>query len=235
MIDLVLAFTFAVAFPLITSPVYNRRRPQLQAGDWTVKRQEYLETILWLASMGAATVLVWWWQQRSFAELGFDLSCTWQIGASLAIAVVVIALLVFQVRLVRRDSSYQEAARDAMHSVDEFLPHNDREAKWFRGVSVAAGVGEEIFYRGFLIWYLSSFLHIWLAVALSSVLFGLAHIMHGTQATIRATITGLLFAILYLFSGALWAPILLHAAVDLTSGEVGLAALRDRTNSGDSE
>ena len=41
MIDTVLAVAFAIGFPLVTAPIYARRRPALQAGDWSVKRREY--------------------------------------------------------------------------------------------------------------------------------------------------------------------------------------------------
>ena len=93
--------------------------------------------------------------------------------------------------------------------------------------ALAAGTGEEIFYRGFLLWYLSASMSLLLAVVVSSVLFGLAHGMHGFQATLRATIMGFVLCGLYVFSGALWASILLHTAVDLSSGEMARVVLRD--------
>ena len=224
MIDTALAVTFAIGLPLVSWPIYRRRRPALQAGNWDVKRREYAETIAWLTSMGLVPLLLWFGASRDFALLGLDFGVSWQGGVSLLFAAGLSALLFIQVQSVRRDPRNQEAARKALTPVAEFLPQSATEARWFRGVSVAAGVGEEIFYRGFLLWYLESAMPLHWAVATSSVLFGLAHVMHGVQATVRATIMGLVLAALYVFSGALWAPMLLHTVVDLTSGETALAA-----------
>lgn len=227
MIDTAIALTFAIGFPLVTWPIYARRRPALQAGDWDVKRREYAETIAWLTSMGLAPVLVWLGTGRDLGLIGLDIGVSWRVGLSLLVAAGLSALLAFQVRTVRRDPQAREAVRAALTPVAEFLPRSADEARWFRGVSVAAGVGEEIFYRGFLIWYLTSMMPMFWAVAASSVLFGMAHGMHGVQATVRATIMGIVLAMLYVWSGALWASILLHTMVDLTSGETGLAALEE--------
>lgn len=65
------------------------------------------------------------------------------------------------------------------------------------------------------------------AVLLSSLLFGGAQVMHGVQATLRSAVLGVIFAALYLFSGSLWASMILHPMIDLTSGESGLAAFGD--------
>ena len=51
--------------------------------------------------------------------------------------------------------------------------------------------------------------------------------MHGSQATLRSTLMGAVLAGLYVFSGSLWASMLLHTAVDLSSGEAGKAAFAD--------
>ncbi len=56
----------------------------------------------------------------------------------------------------------------------------------------------------------------------SSLLFGAAHAMHGAQATVRASIIGVALAGPFLVSGALWAPMLLHTAIDLSNGATGM-------------
>ena len=223
MLDLALALVFAVGFPLITWPQYARRRPALKAGDWEVKRREYAETIAWLTAMGLAPVFLWLATGRDLDRLGLGVDVSWQGGVALLLAAGLGALLALQVRAVRRDPATREAVRTALTPVAEYLPHSLGEARWFRGVSVAAGVGEEIFYRGFLIGYLASWMPLVWAVVASSVLFGLAHGMHGLQATARATLMSGVFAALLLFSGSLWACMLLHTLIDLSSGETGLA------------
>ena len=224
MLDHALALTFAIGFPLVATPLYARRRPLLRSGDSTTRRREYRETILWLVSMGLATLVVWLLADRDLALLGLVFHASWQSLLSLAVALIIGGLLFLQVRGVHRDPTTQEAARKALEPVKEYLPATSQEARLFRGVSVSAGIGEEIFYRGFLLWYLTQFMSLPWAIGVSSILFGLAHVMHGVQASVRATITGFILAGLYVVSGALWASILLHTAIDLSSGEMGLAA-----------
>jgi membrane protease YdiL (CAAX protease family) len=222
--DLLLALGFAVGFPALTTHVYVRRRPLLQAGHWDTKRREYIETVLWLAGMGAATLFLWALARRDFATLGLPLTVSWKSVVALAVAGGGAALLFFQVHSVRGNVRAQDAVRRGLEPVREYLPASGRERKLFRAVSVSAGIGEELFYRGFLIWYLGQFMPLVLAVLASSALFALAHVMHGTSATVRAGLMGLVLAGLFVFSGALWASMLLHTAVDLSSGELALAA-----------
>ena len=211
----------------MTTPVYRRRRPALLRGDRVVRRREYLETIGWLSAMGVVTLAVWAGLGREFALLGLGWSGRWQAYAGGIAAVAASVVLFLQARFVRRDPATREAARASLEPVREFVPRTREEVRLFRGVSLAAGIGEEIYYRGFLLWYLGQWMSLPPAVLLSSILFGAAHVMHGRDATARATVSGLLLAGLYLFTGSLWASMVLHAAIDLSSGEAGFAAFGD--------
>lgn len=224
LLDHLLALTFAVGFPAVAIPLYARRRPSLEAGDSRARIREYLETIAWLAGMGIMTLTVWVAAARSPRLLGLVLPTSWPALASLGVAVLLSALLFLQVRGVRRDAATREAAQAALEAVREYLPRTAREARLFRSVAFSAGIGEEIFYRGFLLWYLPQFMPMIAALCVSSIFFGLAHAMHGLDAAIRSAFVGALLAGLYLLGGSLLAPMLLHTAIDLSSGETGMAA-----------
>jgi membrane protease YdiL (CAAX protease family) len=87
----------------------------------------------------------------------------------------------------------------------------------------AAGVGEELIWRGFLF----ERLRMWLprvpaqslvVLTISSVLFGLAHLAdQGLPGVAQSTITGLAFGGLFLAAGDLWLPSVAHAAFDVTA------------------
>ena len=94
-------------------------------------------------------------------------------------------------------------------------------------VSVTAGVCEEILYRGLLLAVLSPVVGTWPAVLLSSLIFGLGHAYQGASGIIKTTVIGLVMALLAVFSGSLFVPMLLHAVIDLTSGRMMGAALRE--------
>ena len=90
----------------------------------------------------------------------------------------------------------------------------------FRGVSVTAGVCEEILFRGFLIWYLATFFGLTVAVFASSAVFGLGHAYQGAGGILKTGVIGLVMAGLYVLSGSLWPPVALHAATDVVNGGI---------------
>ena len=222
--DHALAVAFAVGFPAVATPLYAARRPRLLANDSGARKREYWETVAWLAGMGLLTLAVWIVQARPFDSLGLAVSTSPWTWLALGLALAASVLIALQARGIVRDATARDAAREALAPVREYLPATEGEARLFRGVAFSAGIGEEIFYRGFLLWYLSRLMPLLAAVVVSSLLFGLAHIMHGRQAAIRAALMGLVLAGLYLLGGTLLAPMLLHTAIDLSNGAIGRAA-----------
>ena len=83
----------------------------------------------------------------------------------------------------------------------------------FALVSIAAGVGEEVLFRGFLQAVLGDWLGPWAGLALASLTFGLAHFITPAYAFF-ATLLGLYLGGLWLVSDNLLAPTLTHAAYD---------------------
>jgi len=85
-------------------------------------------------------------------------------------------------------------------------------------VSIAAGFGEELLFRGLVQAGLSSLiggpLAPWLALAAASVMFGVCHWLNTTYALL-AVLVGAYFGLLFLLTGNLWTPIIAHAAYDL--------------------
>ncbi|KAG5186183.1 CAAX protease self-immunity-domain-containing protein, partial [Tribonema minus] len=82
------------------------------------------------------------------------------------------------------------------------------------GVGIAAGVGEELMFRGLLQGGLQRYLSTEAAVAASAVVFGLLHAVTPMYA-VCAGITGAYFSLLWLWSGNLVVPIVAHAVYDI--------------------
>ena len=101
-----------------------------------------------------------------------------------------------------------------------FVPRTREELKSFWRLSVTAGVTEEIIFRGFLIWYLLHFMPLWLAVVISSLVFGLCHSYQGLGGGIKTGLVGLAFALLYVLTGSIWVPIFGHIAWDMLQGQL---------------
>lgn len=121
----------------------------------------------------------------------------------------------------------EKLARMARHleTASALLPRTAAEHRAFAVLSVTAGICEEILFRGYLPGYLGAWASPFLAVAASSVLFGFAHAYLGFPHVVRTAIVGGLLAGVVALSGSLLPAMIVHAAMDLVSGDVGPRAL----------
>jgi len=87
-------------------------------------------------------------------------------------------------------------------------------------VSLAAGLGEELLFRGLgqaaLIDWIGGPSGMWIGLLVASVVFGACHWLNRTYAVL-ATIMGVYFGLLLLWTGNLWTPILAHAVYDFVA------------------
>ncbi len=135
------------------------------------------------------------------------------------IVVVILAVTVFSVRALRtgvlREAGSESAA---LRSVASLLPRTDSERRLFSVVAMTAGIGEEIVYRGFGMAVLAALIPSlpWWGLALAAGLaFGLAHAYQGLAGILTTGLLGSVLAAVYLDTGSLLLPIVLHALIDL--------------------
>jgi membrane protease YdiL (CAAX protease family) len=99
-----------------------------------------------------------------------------------------------------------------------FFPATWTERRWWVLVCISAGVCEETLFRGFMLHYLHVSpwtLNLTLALVISSLIFGLNHAYGGARGVVESAVAGFLFGLLFLLSGSLLLPIILHALIDL--------------------
>jgi membrane protease YdiL (CAAX protease family) len=112
---------------------------------------------------------------------------------------------------------------DPINHTYHYLAGNTAMLSFAVWAMLAAGFGEETVFRGFLFERLgkifgSGILSRIAIILISSVLFGLGHYANqGLTGTEQATITGLVFGLLYAASGQIWIVMIAHAAFDLTA------------------
>jgi uncharacterized protein len=80
-------------------------------------------------------------------------------------------------------------------------------------IAFFAGVGEELFFRGWLQSVLTSRYEAWLGILITSAIFGLLHSLSSTYA-IYAGLTGLYLGVIYQVSGNLYIVMAIHALYD---------------------
>ncbi|MGY2128056.1 CPBP family intramembrane glutamic endopeptidase [Blastococcus sp. SYSU DS0617] len=98
------------------------------------------------------------------------------------------------------------------------LPRTAQERRLFTVVGLTAGICEEWLYRGFFLAVVAAVagdLPTWLLVLVAAVAFGLAHAYQGRAGIVLTGVLGGVMAALYLGTGSLLLPVLLHAAIDL--------------------
>ena len=95
-----------------------------------------------------------------------------------------------------------------------FQQHMNSLKLWQLAVIAAlAGIGEELFFRGLLQLGLSSVFHVWLAIFLASLLFGMAHAVTRTY-FLLAFVISVYLGFLFDYTGNLFVPIAIHALYD---------------------
>jgi hypothetical protein len=80
-------------------------------------------------------------------------------------------------------------------------------------IALLAGVGEELFFRGWMQGALTNRLGLWVGILLASAVFGFAHYLSATYA-IYAGLTGIYLGVIYQVSGNLYIVMAIHALYD---------------------
>jgi uncharacterized protein len=108
------------------------------------------------------------------------------------------------------------------------IPRSTTEKIAFAGLSVSAGIAEELVFRSFLIaaLFLASG-SMALAVALSVAVFAAAHAYQGWIGALRVAALGLILTIPFLVTGSVYPSVVAHIALDLLAGLVLAGWLSD--------
>jgi uncharacterized protein len=104
------------------------------------------------------------------------------------------------------------------HATLALLPRTPGERRLFTVVGVTAGVCEEWLYRGFFLAVVAALaggLPTGVLVGVAAVAFGLAHAYQGLVGIVSTGLLGGIMAAVYLQTGSLLLPVLLHAVIDL--------------------
>jgi membrane protease YdiL (CAAX protease family) len=208
---LFVAYIVLVA-PWLSRFKYHQLQQKLAAGDLTAKLRFYRIGVVQQGVRTLIVLAICLLGSIPPRALGLTAPGSWQnAGQSLAIFLVALAASVV---LFRYRGDWQ--LRRLMKMVGALIPASVTERRWFAVIALGAGVSEEIVFRGFLLFYLNSYasLSSMEMIIISSLVFGFCHIYQGWFGVLGTTLAGLCFAFLYLSSGSLLVPILVHAAID---------------------
>ncbi len=211
----------ALVFPLLSFISFRRLLKRIAAGEIVDRKRLYNSTMLSLWTLFVGTMVAWAVSDRPWTTLGFSLEIDGMFLASAGLLLAGVVFLVMQLREVRGMGDDEIAEfRASFGDLDILLPRNGNELTRFYGMSLTAGIVEETVWRGFFIWYLSMIMPVWAAAVVSTIGFGIAHAYQGWANVPKITLVGAAFALLFLMSGSLWLPMLLHAIVDISQGRL---------------
>ena len=134
------------------------------------------------------------------------------ITAGMLIAIMLPAVLALWSQKIRAKAG-KAAKRLAF-----LLPSSIRERRWWWLVCITAGICEEVVYRGFLLHYFHTLpfhLSLTWAMVVSSGIFGIGHLYQGVAGGVQTGVIGFVFAAMFVMTGSLVVPIVVHAVMDL--------------------
>jgi len=214
-----------VFFLAVVMPLWDRYEiPRLKASTEPRKKVCYygkIVTILWICAVvavlavGLVTALtihktpgeIAWLDAGSRGAAAME-----GFTAGLAIVILLPAVLAL------RSEKIRTKAGKAAQKLVFLLPSTGEERRWWWLVCITAGICEELVYRGFLLHYLHVLpFHMSLTWALvaGSVIFGVGHLYQGVGGAVQTAVMGFVLGAVFLMTGNLLLPMVLHAVVDL--------------------
>lgn len=143
-----------------------------------------------------------------------SLSGSFGVGLAVGASIAFVALLVIPAVLLRRHLTEIPAIGD----IGSLLPRTRGELKYGAGLSINAGIVEELLFRlGMPALLFGITGNGVVSFVVASLLFGLLHIYQKVWGVIGATLLGLAFSLLYLLTGSIWVVMIVHSVIDLRS------------------
>jgi membrane protease YdiL (CAAX protease family) len=226
-----LALFLVVAVLLVARAANRERRDYRRFKRLTSTRERQLVLGKWLRAsfllnggLAAAVLLASWnyiapasrsaleWPPLAGLHSWLSGGVGWSVG--IGVAIVAALVLVVPVFLLRRQVNELPAIGD----VGALLPRTRGELKYGAGLSINAGIVEELLFRlGMPALLFGITGNGVVAFVGASVLFGLLHIYQKFWGVLGATLLGLVFSLVYLLTGSIWIVIVVHAIIDLRS------------------
>jgi CAAX protease family protein len=223
-------------------PRYRQLKQDIANGNAGARARIYWETLAfeWISALLALVALGFDLNKLNPKALDLDHSALIQsftlsggadktqltgmiAGLATGILLGLVGFIVLRLRANRRAAP--AAAPDApkpwyrklMPDFDALIPVTSRERVLFAAVAISAGICEEVVFRGWLLGTLhaTAGLSGTALILAAAAIFGLAHIYQRITGVVLTGILGALFCVLYVATGSLLVPILLHILIDV--------------------
>lgn len=200
------------------------RKPQRQRS----RRASLIFNVVMIAVMLVVTAWLAWGLGWTPADLGFDLPLTsgGKVGLALAVALMILARVI-DVVWKRRHPDAESRVRERF---DAMLPQTMSDLRWLVAFILAAGIGWEILYRGFLLWVLVPLIGTTGAVCLVAIAYGLGHGFKSRGQVIGNLVSSFAFTLAFALTHSLWWLMLLHVYMGVPMVLLGRRMLRGKVS-----
>lgn len=222
LLDHAFVFIIAIVYPVAGFIGFRRLLTRVAAGEPVKRLELYRNTLIGHWSLFFGFIAIWIYNAREWSAVGLEFEPDLWTGVGAVLTLLGIIALLYQIRQVQ--SAPQEEVdklSKRFGKLSIIIPRNGAELAGFYGLAVTAGIVEELLWRGFMIWYLGQYMSLWAAALISTIGFGLAHAYQGARNLPQITAVSAAMVALYLLSGSIWLPIILHAAIDILQGRLG--------------
>ncbi len=227
--DHVIAVIICVFAPIMafTSRKIATEDIRLEPGD---KIRLYHSNGLLLIVFALIVTTTWRIPNRPLMGLGLD----WPIWHPYVFIFLFVIALFYSLDLFLQygNRKWRERTYQHRHKIFSFVPADNKEMIHFMFLAFAAGIGEEIIFRGYLIHYIvywtgNTLNGIIIACLFSSALFAFLHGYQGIRSMAKIFFLALMFCGIFVFSQSLMIVIVVHALIDTFSGLIGVYLIKD--------
>lgn len=215
-IDHILALIILVILPVLSA---NKGKPNKELiKSLPPKKHLYYTNGLLLIISALLILTAWNIENRSWILLGIRMPEINQIVILAVLAIIVIYLLDIASTILKK-----EKTDNKIEDLSYVIPLNWSEFKHYIFLACAAGISEEIVYRGFLIHYLLyagndlQFSEIY-AIGIPAIAFAISHRYQGWWAVSKISLIAILLGVVYYYSASLLIVIIIHILIDIISG-----------------
>jgi uncharacterized protein len=226
----VVAVYLVLGEPVVGHVLHRRFEGRLRS-DPGARRSFYVRLLILEWGLALLVLVVWLAAPGVDAgQVGLSWPQEWPGPVTGVVVVLVLLFVVVSTRALRggallegpgpgvRRPGEGRHAEPPGHATLALLPRTSGERRLFTVVGVTAGVCEEWLYRGFFLAVVSAVaggLPTGILVLIAAVAFGLAHAYQGVAGVVTTGVLGGVMAAVYLQTGSLLLPVLLHAVIDL--------------------
>lgn len=192
---------------------------------------EYIKISSFLWGLTLFLAYIYSIQELSIGFLDYEVEFNWQNILAFSLIFIAVAYLILLIRNVTTNETLRLEVATKFAPFMDLMPATKNQVLVFTLVlSVTAGICEELIFRAYLFNLIGTHTGNIAAIVLSSLLFGFWHLYLGWQEVLRTSVMGGILCGVYIFTGNIVVPILLHVFIDIYSGLICYFAVRKQPN-----